>query len=246
MGRQRRRNEHDSETERLPPAPPTGANRLLGVGVAFLAVGFVAGYLVGSDGSHGAPPPVAAPFANSNAPFAAAGQPAMASSAGLAPAVVPPPHKGHTFTGDVQVPPHSEDAHQLADTLVANVTCPCGGCEKMKIGVCQCDTAKEVAGFAAHLLERGKRGDEVLTQLTPRYGLVLDEAVLAQARTLALADPQLLEEGAPHVHSAEAAPGPAGPGSSAFDGLSGLSEIANSKKPVQRLLDVPTSARPTR
>lgn len=209
---------------------------MLGVGVLVLAVGFVAGYLVGSDGSHGAPTPLAAPFANANAP----------TSAGLAPAVVPPPHKGHTFTGDVQVPPHSEDAHQLADTLVANVTCPCGGCEKMKIGVCQCDTAKEVAGFAAHLLERGKRGDEVLTQLTPRYGLVLDEAVLAQARTLALADPQLLEEGAPHVHSSEAAPGPAGPGSSAFDGLSGLSEIANSKKPVQRLLDVPTSARPTR
>ena len=239
MGRQRRRNERDSESDLPPPAPPAGANRLLGVGVAVLAVGFVAGYLVGSDGSHSAPTPAAAPFAG-------ASQPAMASSAGLAPAVVPPPHKGHTFTGDVQVPPHSEAAHQLADTLVANVTCPCGGCEKMKIGVCQCDTAKEVAGFAAHLLERGKRGDEVLTQLTPRYGLVLDEAVLAQAQTLALADPQLLEEGAPHVHSPEAAPGPAGPGSSAFDGLSGLSEIANSKKPVQRLLDVPTSARPTR
>ena len=225
--------EIDDEEDEREPSPRDG-NRILFGAIAILAGGFVAGYLVGSDSANrAAPSPPMAPMLAQNAPFAAS---APSKGGDLAPAVLPPPHKGHTFTGDVNVPPHSEEAHQLADVLLRDVTCPCGGCDKMKLGVCQCDTAKEVGGFAAHLLERGKRGDEVLSALAPRYGLELDAPLLAQARTITLANPQFAD--APPMESL----GEAAPSSSTLDGLSGLSEMA-SKPGVQRLIDVPTSAR---
>lgn len=227
--------EDDDEREPLPRA----GNPMLFMGAALVAAGFVAGYLVGKDAA------TRTPLAQSmaNAPFlqqpqAQESTPPAGGSGSLAPAVLPPPHKGHTFTGNVDVPPHSEQAHQLADVLLRDVTCPCGGCDHMTLGTCTCDTAKEVGGFAAHLLERGKRGDEVLTALAPRYGLDIADH-LASARGISLANPQFADAPAPEQEAADV---PAS-SSSTLDGLSGLSEMA-SKPGVQRLIDVPTSARP--
>ena len=223
-------------------------NRLLAIGAGLLAIGFVAGYVVGSDqGSRGSAGLPAAPFAN--APFAqgamgagegaaSAGAPSSALAGGdLAPAVLPPPHKGHTFTGQVNVPPHSEEAHQLADTLIAGITCPCGGCQNMKLGECGCDTAKEVGGYAAHLLERGKHGDEVLKQLEPRYGFTVDESLLARAKGVFLANAAAAEM-PPAGGDASAAPVPGD------NGVGALAALAGGGATVQRLVDVPSSARP--
>lgn len=230
---------------------------LFGVGAAMLAVGFLAGYAVATDQQSrgGAATAPAAPFANGagamgaapmgGAPMAGGAGPMMGGGAdgsgGLAPAVLPPPHMGHTFTGDINVPPHSEAAHELANVLLKDIPCPCGGCQHMTLGECTCDTAQEVGGYAAHLLERGKRGDEVLAQLQPRYNLQLTDAVRATAAKITLANgaPPEAVGGAQEAMNG-VAPATEGGGNP----LAALATLAGKGGNVQRLVDVPTSARP--
>lgn len=83
-----------------------------------------------------------------------------------------PEARGHSFTGDIQVPPHGEKGHSLAASVLAGAACPCGGCAGMWLLECGCDTAREIEGLAAHLLERGRPPEEVLAQLGRQYGLV--------------------------------------------------------------------------
>lgn len=88
----------------------------------------------------------------------------------MAPASIPA-RSGHTFTGEINAPPHGEAGHGMAASLLAGATCPCGGCDHMLVLECGCDLSREIEGLAAHLLERGKPEAEVLAQLSSHFGL---------------------------------------------------------------------------
>lgn len=146
----------------------TSPNRPLVIGGALLLAGFAAGFFAGQESMRqvgAAPLPLAA------APDPHAGHSHGPDDAQVGPASIPG-RSGHTFTGELNVPPHGEKGHGLAQVLLANATCPCGGCEGMRLLECGCDTSREVEGLAAHLLERGKPESEVLAQLTQHFGLV--------------------------------------------------------------------------
>lgn len=146
----------------------TSPSRPLVIGGALLLAGFAAGFFAGQESMRqsGAAPPAAV----ASDPHAGHSHgPEDAASVG--PASIPG-RTGHTFTGELNVPPHGEKGHGLAQSLLAGATCPCGGCQGMKLLECGCDTAREVEGLAAHLLERGKPSSEVLAQLTQHFGLV--------------------------------------------------------------------------
>lgn len=153
------------------PLQPSPSRPLVIAGVLLLA-GFAAGFFAGQESMRqvgAAPLPLAAPdphAGHSHGP--ANGEGAVAS---VGPASIPA-RKGHTFTGELNVPPHGEKGHGLAQTLLAGATCPCGGCQGMALLECGCDTAREVEGLAAHLLERGKPGAEVVAQLTQHFNYV--------------------------------------------------------------------------
>lgn len=165
----------------------TSPNRPLVIGGALLLAGFAAGFFAGQESMRqvgAAPLPLAAapdPHAgHSHGPDDGAqpeaegrrwGSEGEAPGNNIGPASIPG-RSGHTFTGELNVPPHGEKGHGLAQVLLANATCPCGGCEGMRLLECGCDTSREVEGLAAHLLERGKPESEVLAQLTQHFGLV--------------------------------------------------------------------------
>ncbi len=188
-------------------APTTETRNLyLAIAGLMLVVGFGAGYIAGTEQvRHSAPAAPPESLAMADVPRTADG--------------MPEPRRGHTFTGEVDVPPHGELGHKLAGQILGEVACPCGGCTDMTIGECTCDVAREAEGLAAHLFERGKNGAQVLGQLGTRYGFQVPAAVLAKAEKV----------GAPMASSS-------GPPAAASGG--GLLDL------VDRPLDVPTSARP--
>src|SRR5687767_9407982 len=122
--------------------------RILAVGTVALAVGFGGGYLAGMEQSRQVSLPATTAPADHVHQHAPVG----------GPGAMPEPRTGHTFTGQVDVPPHGELGHTLAAKVLGEIECPCGGCENMTVAECTCDVAKEVEGTAAHLFERGKDG----------------------------------------------------------------------------------------
>lgn len=132
----------------------------------------------------------------------------------MAPASIPA-RTGHTFTGEINAPPHGEAGHGMAATLLAGATCPCGGCDHMLVLECGCDLSREIEGLAAHLLERGKPEREVLAQLNAHFGLVAPGASRTRATTVAP---------------------PA-------DGLDGLADAFSKSPTIGGPADVPTGAR---
>ncbi len=197
------------------------------IGGLLLLVGFGAGYIAGSEGrgDRDAAPRGTAPHG-----------PMAGTEAARAAGITGPPggaagathgqKRGHTFTGKVDVPAHGEPGHTLAQSVLAGLACPCGGCSDMVVTECGCDTAKEIEGLTAHLLERGSRGDEVLAQVAGHYALEVAPSVLAAAARYSLS-------GAP-------------PSVSGGDIPEDVSRIL--QKPagagVSRPRDIPTSARP--
>lgn len=137
----------------------TPTPRTLAAAAALVLAGFAGGFVAGRESSRhasGAPP------AEELHAHGVGGGP---SEHGVA--------RGHTFSGNVEVPPHGEEGHALAASLLAGAACPCGGCGGEPLLTCGCDTAKEIEGLAAHLLERGRPREEVAAQLRSHYGLAL-------------------------------------------------------------------------
>lgn len=155
-------------------APETSSSRLVVLGGGLLLAGFAAGFFAGQESMRqsGATTLAAAPVdehaGHNHGPAASTG----AEPVSVGPASVPA-RTGHTFTGELNVPPHGEKGHGLAQALLVGATCPCGGCQGMLLLECGCDTAREVEGLAAHLLERGKPDAEVFAQLSEHFGLVV-------------------------------------------------------------------------
>lgn len=153
-------------------APATNPSRLLVFGGGLLLAGFAAGFFAGQESmrqtgvaTRAAAQPIDEHAGHDHGPAGAGAEPASVGPASV------PARTGHTFTGQLNVPPHSEKGHALAQTLLVGATCPCGGCQGMQLLECGCDTAREVEGLAAHLLERGKPDAEVLAQLSEHFGL---------------------------------------------------------------------------
>ena len=199
-------------------AAPADPNRSLLLGGGLLLLGFGVGFVVGQESTrHGrasAPVAEADPHAgHDHGPVAGP----VAAGGGMSPAVMPR-RTGHTFTGEISVPPHGDAGHRLASSLLAGAACPCGGCQGMLVLECGCDMAREIEGLAAHLLERGRAPSEVAAQLQSHYGLAL---------------------AAPGAASRRAAPSP--------DPLSGLAEAFENAAgaEVGGPADVPTGARRT-
>ncbi len=88
----------------------------------------------------------------------------------------------------------------------------------MAVTECGCDTAREIEGLAAHLLERGAGDDVVLARLAGRFGLAVSGASAGETGPARSAVPV----------------------SNLPDGLAGIAGAAEVKRPQ----DVPTSARP--
>ena len=196
----------------MPPLPKETRNLYAAVGAMLLVIGFGAGYVTGTERARYAAG--AASLATlPSAPHAHAhGGPSGAAG-------MPPPPRGHTFTGKVDVPPHGDVGHELAAKILGEVACPCGGCSDMSLLECGCDLAKEAEGIAAHLFERGKTGAQVLAQLSERYRFEVPPSVLARVGSVGSGAPSTAPEPAPA-------------------GLSGMLEG------ISRPLDIPTSARP--
>lgn len=181
------------------------------LGGVLLAAGFVAGFFAGRESlRHESGTTVAASGRHAGVDVGAGGGP-MTSGA-MSPASVPE-RSGHTFTGEINAPPHGEAGHALAQKLLAGATCPCGGCDHMVLLECGCDTAREIEGLAAHLLERGKSSTEVFAQLNQHFGLVAPDGARG---------------------SVVPAPG---------DGLEGLADAFSKKPSVGGPAEVPSSAR---
>lgn len=144
----------------------TPAPRTLAVAAALVVAGFAGGFVAGRESTRHPPPLSAAEAAHVHGEGT--------RFHGVA--------RGHTFTGEVQVPPHGEVGHALAASLLAGAACPCGGCGGEPILSCGCDTAREIEGLAAHLLESGRPREEVAAQLRSHYGLVVVSAPAAPPR----------------------------------------------------------------
>lgn len=143
-----------------PRQPLIDTRALLGIiGVLLLAVGFFAGYFVGSSGRGNG-----------------------SSTSVVADTREQQPTGGHTFNG-VEVPPHDEQGHRKADVLLNGLACPCGQCSDA-LAECECDTAKEIRGVTAHLFTRGQSAPMVASQLEQHFGVRVSPAALA-----ALAEP---------------------------------------------------------
>ena len=205
------------------------------IGGLLLLVGFGAGYIAGSEGRgrDRETRPRGAPHGTMAGTEAArtAGITGPPGGNGGASGAGHGQKRGHTFTGNIDVPAHGEPGHALAQQVLAGLACPCGGCSDMVVTECGCDTAKEIVGLTAHLLERGSRGDEVLAQVAGHYALDVPPAVLEEASQLSLS-------GAPPRTT------PAlGPGSGIPDDVSRILQKPAGAN-VTRPADVPTSARP--
>lgn len=215
----------------LPAMQPPSDTRVLYavMGGLLLLVGFGAGYIAGAESRSRAvePGPRAAPhgkMAGTEAALAMGitGPPGAPASAGGA---AHGARRGHVFTANPDVPAHGEAGHALAQRVLAGLGCPCGGCSDMVVTECGCDTAKEIEGLTAHLLERGSRGDEVLAQVAGHYALEVPPAVLAAAARLALSGEDVGGSSGIPEDVSRMLQKPAGPG-------------------VTRPRDIPTSARP--
>ena len=145
----------------------TSPNRPLVIGGALLLAGFAAGFFAGQESmrQNGAAPRVATAPVDPHAGHSHGPE----GSESVGPASLPA-RTGHTFTGELNVPPHGEKGHALAQELLAGAMCPVG--EGTRLLECGCDTSREIEGLAAHLLERGKPREEVLAQLNQHFGLV--------------------------------------------------------------------------
>jgi hypothetical protein len=157
-------------------APETNPRRLLIFGGVLLLSGFIAGFFAGQESMRQVAAAPLMPIAAAPDDHAGHSHGPEEGEAAMGPATIPARDGKHTFTGEINVPPHGEKGHGLAQTLLAGTTCPCGGCQGMQLLECGCDTAREVEGLAAHLLERGKPETEVLAQLSEHFGLVAPRA----------------------------------------------------------------------
>lgn len=160
--------------------PPASPNRPAILGGVLLLAGFGAGFFAGRESlrqSGGAPVVAGHGLADAD-PHAGHDHPTTEPAGAIAEASMPA-RKGHTFTGEINAPPHGPEGHKLAQSLLAGATCPCGGCQGMMLLECGCDMSREVEGLAAHLLERGKPAAEVLAQLSQHYGLAAGAAPAA-------------------------------------------------------------------
>ena len=140
---------------------------LLGfTGLLLVVVGFGMGYYVGQGTQ---PPSQRASLAEKSA----------AGSTGIAGEQTQGRGR-HTFQG-VESPPHNDDAHEPANTLLAGLDCPCGDCND-ELLACQCDVAQEIRGVALHLFTRGQDGASVAAQMQEHYGIQVPKAALAALR----------------------------------------------------------------
>ena len=196
--------------------PVANSNRLAVIGGVLLLSGFGAGFFAGRESlrQSGTAPAVAG---HAEADPHAGHDHAATEPAGPMGEASMPARKGHTFTGEINAPPHGPEGHKLAQSLLAGAACPCGGCQGMMLLECGCDMAREVEGLAAHLLERGKPTAEVLAQLSEHYGL---------------------------ASSGSTTPGTASSGAALPDGLDGLADAFRGPG-VRGPAEVPSSARRT-